>query len=87
MTSTSQTISSGPGSSLRRKLALFGSTSIAAAAMLGLAAPAQAQSAPTGGTVTAGSATISSSGQTVTINQSSQQAAINWQTFSIGKDN
>jgi filamentous hemagglutinin family protein len=87
MTSPNQTISSGPGSSLRRKLALFGSTSIAAVAMLGLAAPAQAQSAPTGGTVTAGSATISSSGQTVTINQSSQQAAINWQTFSIGKDN
>jgi filamentous hemagglutinin family protein len=72
---------------LRRKGALFGSTALAIA-MLGLAAsPAQAQSVPTGGTVAAGTATISTGSQTVTVTQSSQQAAINWQTFSIGKDN
>ncbi|MDB5694024.1 MAG: filamentous hemagglutinin, partial [Alphaproteobacteria bacterium] len=76
----------------RRKSALFRSTALvrlAGLAMLGLAAAstAQAQSLPTGGTVTAGSATIAAGGQNVTINQTSQQAAINWQSFSIGKDN
>ena len=39
---------------------------------------------PSGGTVSAGSATISTSGSKVTINQGSQNAAINWQSFSIG---
>jgi trimeric autotransporter adhesin len=38
---------------------------------------------PTGGTVVAGSATIGSAGPTLTINQSSNQAIINWQQFSI----
>ncbi|MDB5692514.1 MAG: filamentous hemagglutinin, partial [Alphaproteobacteria bacterium] len=76
----------------RRKSALFRSTAIvrfAGLALLGLAAAsaAQAQSLPSGGTVTAGSATIATGGQAVTITQSSQQAAINWQSFSIGKDN
>jgi filamentous hemagglutinin family protein len=40
---------------------------------------------PTGGTVVAGSAGISQSGSTTNVNQSSQSAIINWQTFSIGK--
>src|ERR1700684_1350163 len=75
----------------RHRSALFRSTALvrlAGLAMLGLgaASAAQAQSLPTGGTVTAGSATISTGEQNVTITQSSQQAAINWQTFSIGKD-
>ena len=38
---------------------------------------------PTGGTVVAGSATIGPAGQTLTINQSTQNAIINWQQFSI----
>jgi filamentous hemagglutinin family protein len=38
---------------------------------------------PTGGSVVAGSATIGGSGNTVTINQSSNAAIINWQQFSI----
>lgn len=38
---------------------------------------------PTGGTVVAGSATIGGAGATVTINQSTQNAIINWQQFSI----
>jgi filamentous hemagglutinin family protein len=40
---------------------------------------------PTGGQVTAGNATIQQSGASTTINQSSQNAAINWQSFSVGK--
>lgn len=38
---------------------------------------------PTGGDVVAGSASIGSAGKTLTINQSTNQAIINWQTFSI----
>jgi filamentous hemagglutinin family protein len=39
---------------------------------------------PTGGTVTQGSATFSSSGSQFNINQSSANALINWQSFNIG---
>src|SRR5579864_3544041 len=48
-----------------------------------LAVPAVA--GPNGGTVVGGSATIQGQGSAaVTINQSSQNAIINWQTFNIG---
>ena len=40
---------------------------------------------PTGGAVSAGSASIAGGSGTVTINQTSQNVAINWQSFSIGK--
>ena len=39
---------------------------------------------PTGGQVTAGSATINQTGNTLNINQASQKAALNWQSFNIG---
>jgi len=39
---------------------------------------------PTGGQVTAGTAAISSTANTLTVNQGSQRAAINWQSFNIG---
>ena len=39
---------------------------------------------PLGGQVISGSATIQSSGNQTTINQSSNRAIINWQSFSIG---
>ncbi|WP_426143365.1 filamentous hemagglutinin N-terminal domain-containing protein [Pseudomonas sp. DWP3-1-2] len=39
---------------------------------------------PVGGAVSAGSATIGSGGSTTTITQTSQNAAINWQSFNIG---
>src|ERR1700683_2820079 len=42
-----------------------------------------ALASPTGGTVVGGSATISQTGSTTNINQSSNQAIINWQGFSI----
>ena len=41
---------------------------------------------PSGGAVVAGSATIGSAGLTLTINQSSHNAIINWQQFSIAGD-
>lgn len=42
--------------------------------------------APTGGNVTSGNATISQNGNVTNINQSSNKASINWQDFSIGKN-
>ena len=41
--------------------------------------------APAGGTVSAGSASITGGAGTTTINQASQNLAINWQSFSIGQ--
>lgn len=43
-----------------------------------------AQAAPVGGVVTAGTASISSSGSSTTINQSTPKAIINWQRFNVG---
>ncbi|HJW26611.1 MAG TPA: MBG domain-containing protein [Rhodocyclaceae bacterium] len=50
-----------------------------------IAAPG-ATTLPTGGQVTAGNATISAGANTLTVQQTSPRAAINWQTFSIGSD-
>jgi filamentous hemagglutinin family protein len=47
---------------------------------------ASAWAGPQGGQVTAGSATIQQSGTTTTINQSSTKAAIDWTSFSVGKN-
>ncbi|TNF36540.1 MAG: filamentous hemagglutinin N-terminal domain-containing protein [Gammaproteobacteria bacterium] len=41
---------------------------------------------PTGGQVSAGSASIGTAGAAMTINQSSQRAVIRWNSFSIGSD-
>lgn len=43
-----------------------------------------AHAAPTGGVVAAGQAAINQSGSSTTINQSTQNASINWQGFSVG---
>ena len=54
----------------------------------GLAAPARASTPlPTGGTVVKGSATISSNGTDLTVNQASQRLIADWQSFSIGAGN
>ncbi|MCT9812300.1 YDG domain-containing protein, partial [Acidovorax sp. Be4] len=66
--------SSGPGH--------FAVTALAAALCLGWGGAALAN--PTGGVVTAGSASISSAAGNTTIVQGSQNAAINWQSFNIG---
>ncbi|WP_018702129.1 beta strand repeat-containing protein [Anaeromusa acidaminophila] len=64
---------------LRRVYAGF----LAGALLLGGYSTALA--APEGGTVAAGSATISQSGALTTINQASQKAIINWNSFNIAK--
>lgn len=62
----------------------------AAMSLLGLASGAAAQTAPppaalpTGGQVAAGQASISQSGATLVIQQSSDRAAIHWQQFNVG---
>lgn len=71
--------------------ALQGSTAlvrfIAVAAPLAFAASVQAQTLPTGGTVVAGSASVATSADTMTITQTSQNAVVNWNSFSIGAAN
>ncbi|MGV6393407.1 filamentous hemagglutinin N-terminal domain-containing protein [Pseudomonas caspiana] len=54
-----------------------------AAAIL-FASAGGAYALPVGGAVSAGSATIGSGGGTTTITQTSQNAAINWQSFNVG---
>ncbi|WP_160170435.1 S-layer family protein [Afipia sp. P52-10] len=50
--------------------------------------PSQAQTLPTGGSVAAGTATIATpSPGTLTINQTTNQAIVNWQSFSVGQGN
>lgn len=58
---------------------------ISLAVLSGLAAgaPTGAHANPHGGNVVAGAATITHAGKTLTVNQSSDRAVINWQGFSI----
>ena len=63
-------------SRISRALALW----IVLSHLTSFVAPALAN--PGGGSVTAGAANISSSGAITTINQSTDRAVINWQTFS-----
>ncbi len=73
---------------LRGRAMLLSRTALGTVVSLLLATPSRAQPAanarPTGGQVSAGSATIATSPSTTTINQTSQRAAINWQTFNVG---
>lgn len=78
--------------SIKSKLPIKAVIACAAFAALGLgnvqAAP-EANALPTGGLVAAGSATISSSGgaaPVTTINQSSQRAVVDWNTFNVGQN-
>ena len=72
----------------RKRSALMVSTALQATAMLVLSLPADAQPAPnarpTGGVVVAGTAAIGQTANTTTINQSTQRAAVNWQSFDVG---
>jgi filamentous hemagglutinin family protein len=67
------------------------SSTVIAAAVMALFGPTAAHALdptvlPTGGQVSAGSATIAQTANVMTINQGSAKAAIDWQTFSVGKD-
>ncbi|MFZ2969136.1 MAG: filamentous hemagglutinin N-terminal domain-containing protein [Sulfuricurvum sp.] len=58
-----------------------GKISLVVSAML--AGTTMSFASPSGGVVNAGNATISQNGSTTNINQSTQRASINWQSFSI----
>ena len=60
---------------------------LAAVAAMGSAGLAGAQVLPTGGVITSGAATISQSTSKLTVDQSSNAAILNWQSFSIGAAN
>ncbi|MDR1728681.1 MAG: filamentous hemagglutinin N-terminal domain-containing protein [Acidobacteriota bacterium] len=58
----------------------------AAAALMALLAPGQAllaQSGPQGAVVTSGVATVAQSGNVTNVNQTTERASINWQSFSV----
>ena len=78
----------GPGLRLTWLARVVGATFLAAAGSA-FAAPAVSQTPvmsqlPTGGSVAAGQATISQSGARMDINQSSNRAVLNWDTFNVG---
>lgn len=88
----SDVITNGIGAG--QALALLGSTAwttsarVALAVLVGtltLASVSDAYALPLDGTVAAGTASITGSKSAVTVTQSSQNAVINWQSFSIGK--
>ncbi|MCX8501108.1 MAG: filamentous hemagglutinin N-terminal domain-containing protein, partial [Alphaproteobacteria bacterium] len=60
-------------------------TSVAVAAVLSLV-PQVSRAAPLGGQVASGSATISASGLVTTVNQSTDRAVIDWQSFNLGQN-
>ncbi|MEC5218852.1 filamentous hemagglutinin family protein [Actimicrobium sp. GrIS 1.19] len=66
--------------------ALLASVLAAACALPAAASAAPPNALPTGGQVTAGAASISSNANSLTVNQDSQRAAINWQSFSVGEN-
>jgi len=55
-----------------------------ASPLSGHVAPPATNQLPTGPQLSAGAATVSQSGAVMTVNQSSQNTAINWQTFNVG---
>ncbi|MEW6550784.1 MAG: MBG domain-containing protein [Campylobacterota bacterium] len=70
--------------SSRFRILKGGKISLVVSALLGSVTLSFA--APSGGTVTSGTATINQSGNVININQSSQKASINWQNFSIARN-
>ena len=80
----------------RRNCRLFASTSVGRllcllafglpAGLVSAVSAAGAQTLPSGGTVSAGDASIAAGANTLTVTQSSQRAVLDWQSFSIGKD-
>ena len=71
-----------------RLVALLASTALVHSTAVLLSTTALAQSLPSGGQVAAGSATIGTpSAGSLTINQTSGSAVVNWQSFDVGKGN
>ena len=76
------------GTLRRSRASLLGSTALQAAVLVVLAFPAQAQLSPNArpqvGLVVAGQASISQTATVTTVQQASQRAAVNWQSFNVG---
>jgi len=72
----------------RSRSALLAGTALQATTLLLVSLPARSQPAlnahPVGGVVSAGSAAVTYAPGTTTITQSSQRAAVNWQSFNVG---
>ncbi|WP_284508168.1 filamentous hemagglutinin N-terminal domain-containing protein [Caballeronia sp. AZ1_KS37] len=62
-------------------------TAFALAMFASTPATSFAQALPTGGQVTAGQASISQNSNTMTINQGTQRAVIDWNSFNVGQGN
>ena len=71
---------------LAQVLGLAGLLSGAALAQTVALPPVAATQLPTGGQVNAGQASISQAGSTLNVNQTSQRAVVDWNTFNVGKD-
>ena len=69
---------------LRNSCSLFALGAASAILTGGPAHAFDANSLPQGGNVTGGSATIATSGNTLTVNQASNRAVIDWRSFDIG---
>ena len=63
---------------------LFATTCLTSAMLVGAAGVSSAYANPTDGLVSSGSAAISSVGSTLTVNQSTDKAVIDWRGFDIG---
>ncbi|MBU3582224.1 filamentous hemagglutinin N-terminal domain-containing protein [Polynucleobacter sp. AP-Capit-er-40B-B4] len=63
---------------------LLAALAIAGLSHQGIAAAPAPNALPTGGQVVAGTATIATSGNTMNINQTSQRAVVNWNSFDVG---
>lgn len=77
--------SKGKPASPRRRLQAAVSAALMVGPTFAMAVPA-VDALPTGGNVTSGTASISQSGSTLNINQSTTKAIINWNSFNIGSD-
>ena len=77
--------SSLPPTRANRRGILVASTFLAGlVTALSLGTTATAQTLPTGGTVVGGAATVVTTGNTMTVNQSTRNVILNWNSFSIG---
>jgi filamentous hemagglutinin family protein len=70
--------------SSRFRILKGGKISLVVSALIGSASLAIAS--PSGASVTSGSATVAQSGVTTTINQATQKASINWNSFNVAKN-
>jgi filamentous hemagglutinin family protein len=85
---TAETVSTRgkPGSAARTLTPMAALVGGAISALAQAQTPPAAQALPAGGRVSAGQAAISQNGAQMLIQQSTNRAAINWQSFDVGRD-